>query len=219
MNSTYTDNPFKSQESYRQMPYHLIKSSAFANQPAGNNFSRGGVIVTDLITQEQIENKIYLIRGKKVMLDKDLAELYRIQTGRLNEQVKRNIKRFPDDFMFQLSSEEVKSLRSQFAILKDSGRGRHSKYLPFAFTENGVAMLSGVLNSDRAIEVNIQIMRTFTMIRRLIDTHKEIARRISELDRKYEHHDFQIQKLFDKVREIPLLREEKISKIKGFVKD
>jgi len=176
--------------------------------------------MTDLISQDQIENKIYMIRGKKVMLDKDLAGLYGVQTKRLNEQVKRNIKRFPDDFMFQLSLEETESLRSQFATLKDiGGRGKHSKYLPFAFTENGVAMLSGVLNSDRAIEVNIQIMRTFTMIRRLIDTHKEVAQKISQLERKYEHHDFQIQKLFDKVREIPILREERSAKIKGFIKE
>ena len=89
-------------------------------------------------------------------------------------------------------------------------------HLPYAFTENGVAMLSSVLKSKRAIEVNIQIMRTFTMLRRLIDTNKEIAQKISQLERKYEHHDFQIQKLFDKVREIPLLREEKTTKVKGF---
>lgn len=168
-----------------------------------------------LIPQEQIESKIYLIRGKKVMLDKDLAELYGVKTGRLNEQVNRNKKRFPGDFMFQLNKEEYENLKSQNATSSWGG----TRKLPFAFTENGVAMLSGALNSDKAIEVNIQIMRTFTMIRRLIDTHREVAQKISQLERKYEHHDFQIQRLFDKIKEIPLSRKEKIPKVKGFLKE
>jgi ORF6N domain len=112
-----------------------------------------------LLPQELIENKIYLIRGEKVMLDQDLAKLYGVPTHRLNEQVKRNIKRFPADFMFRLDYKEFSGLISQFAISKSRG-GRRK--MPYAFTENGVAMLSSVLNSDRAVQVNIQIMRTFT---------------------------------------------------------
>jgi hypothetical protein len=147
------------------------------------------------------------------MLDKDLAELYVEKTSRLNEQVNRNKKRFPDDFMFQLNKDEFENLISQNATSSWGG----TRKLPLAFTENGVAMLSGVLNSNRAIEVNIQIMRTFTLLRRLIDTHSEVARKISQLERKYDHHDFQIQKLFDKIKDIPKIQ-EKHFKIKGFKK-
>lgn len=111
-----------------------------------------------------IQRKIYEVRGVKVMLDKDLAELYQVTTGNLNKAVKRNIKRFPSDFMFQLTKEEWESLKFQIGILK-TGRGEHSKYLPFAFTEQGLAMLSGILNSDIAIYVNIAIMRAFVVIR------------------------------------------------------
>jgi hypothetical protein len=170
--------------------------------------------MSQIIPQETIENKIFLIRGKKVMLDRDLAALYGVKTSQLNRQVRRNRTRFPEDFMFQLNKEEFDNLKCQFGTSSWGG----ARKLPLAFTENGVAMLSGILSSRRAIEVNIQIMRTFTMIRRLIDTHKEIAQKISQLERKYEHHDFQIQKLFDKVRDIPLLQEEKSAKVKGFIK-
>ncbi len=111
-----------------------------------------------------IQSKIYEVRGTKVMLDKDLAELYQVTTGNLNKAVKRNIKRFPPDFMFQLTVEEWEALRFQNGIIK-KGRGEHTKYLPYAFTEQGLAMLSGVLNSDLAIEVNIGIMRAFVAIR------------------------------------------------------
>jgi len=171
--------------------------------------------MADLIPQENIENRIYLMRGKKVMLDKDLAELYGVKAIRLREQVKRNKKRFPEDFMFQLNNGEVENMVSQNAIPSKKYLGG---YLPYVFTENGVAMLSSVLNNEQAIEVNIQIMRTFTMLRRLIDTNKEIAQKINQLERKYEHHDFQIQKLFDKVKDIPLFGEEKPAKVKGFIK-
>lgn len=114
-----------------------------------------------LLPQEKIESKIYLIRGEKVMLDRDLAELYGVPTGTLNQAVKRNRSRFPRDFMFRLNKSESDSLRSQNVILK---RGAHLKYLPYAFTEYGVAMLSGVLNSDRAIQVNIRIIRSWLLI-------------------------------------------------------
>jgi len=141
------------------------------------------------VPQEVIEGKILLIRGKKVMLDRDLAKLYKVPTKRLNEQVKRNIERFPEDFMFQLSEDEAECLRSHFATLEgqrlrsqmvtlDKGRGRHSKYRPYVFTEPGVAMLSSVLNSSRAIQVNIQIMRTFIKLRELLlsNDHKNSGR-------------------------------------------
>ncbi len=147
----------------------------------------------ELIPVEIIEKKIYLIRGHKVMLDSDLAELYGVETKRLNEQVRRNLKRFPDDFMFQLTEEEAESLRSHFATLK-SGRGKHRKYLPYAFTEQGVAMLSSVLNSDRAIEVNVQIMRTFVKLREMLSTHKDLARKLADMEKKY---DAQFNVVFD----------------------
>ena len=122
--------------------------------------------MNEIIPQELIEKKIYLIRGQKVMLDRDLAALYDVETKVLNQAVKRNIKRFPLDFMFQLTQTEASDLsRSQFVTLK---KGHNIKYLPYAFTENGVAMLSGVLNSDLAITANIQIMRTFTKLRELM---------------------------------------------------
>jgi hypothetical protein len=117
-----------------------------------------------MLSEDLILNKIYFIRNQKVMLDRDLAELYSVETRRLNEQVKRNITRFPEDFMFQLTEVEFLSLRSQIATLK-KGRGQHQKYLSFAFTEHGVLMLSSVLNSEKAIQTNIQIMRIFTKVR------------------------------------------------------
>lgn len=132
-----------------------------------------------------IKSKIYEIRGQKVMLDKDLAELYQVTTGNLNKAVKRNIKRFPPDFMFQLTSEEWEFLRFQNGIIKQ-GRGEHTKYLPHAFTEQGLAMLSGLLNSDIAIQVNINIMRAFVAVRQMIalpatDKLSEIQREMAEL--------------------------------------
>jgi hypothetical protein len=115
---------------------------------------------------ETIQSKIYEVRGQRVMLDRDLAELYQVTTGNLNKAVKRNIRRFPPDFMFQLTKEEWDSLRFQFGII-ETGRGKYTKYLPHAFTEQGLAMLSGILTSDIAIDVNISIMRAFVAIRRI----------------------------------------------------
>ena len=138
---------------------------------------------------ESIRNKIYEIRGQRVMLDRDLAELYGVTTGNLNKAVKRNIRRFPCDFMFQLTKEEWDSLRFQIGIL-DVGRGKYTKFLPHAFTEQGLAMLSGVLNSDIAIEVNISIMRAFVSLRQiaaivkqsdLIEMRKEILAYIDDI--------------------------------------
>ncbi len=137
-----------------------------------------GITMNQTILVERVERRILLIRGHKVLLDNDLAELYGVPAFRLNEQVKRNVKRFPTDFMFQLTAEETKSLRSQIAILK-LGRGRHRKYLPYVFTEQGVAMLSSVLNSERAIQVNIIIMRAFVNLKQVLATHRNLARKLA----------------------------------------
>ena len=126
------------------------------------------------VPAERITGKIYLIRGTKVMLDSDLAELYGVETRVLKQAVRRNISRFPADFMFELTKKEYQSLRSQDVILK---RGQHSKYPPFAFSEQGVAMLSSTLNSERAIQVNIQIMRAFIRLRQMIATHKDLKKK------------------------------------------
>ena len=156
---------------------------------------------TKLISIETIENKIFLIRGKRVMLDKDLAELYGVTTKRLNEQVKRNKYRFPEDFMFQLTKEEAHSLRSQFATLK---QGQNIKYLPYVFTEQGVAMLSSVLNSKKAILVNIQIMRIFTKLKEIIASHKELTHKLNQLENKIEKHDSEIKSIFEAIRQLML---------------
>ena len=137
-----------------------------------------------IIPPEIIVNKIFLIRGQKIMLDKDLAELYNVKTKQLKRAVKRNVFRFPSDFMFELSKEEYHALRSHFGTIK---RGAHSKYLPYAFTEHGVLMLSSVLNSKRAIQVNIQIMRTFTKLREMLAGHKELREKIEGIEKKYDH--------------------------------
>ncbi|MCX6121905.1 MAG: ORF6N domain-containing protein [Ignavibacteriales bacterium] len=149
-----------------------------------------------IIPSEVIEKRIFLIRGQKVMLDRHLAELYGVPTKRLNEAVKRNVKRFPLDFMFQLSVDENDSLMSQFATSK--GRGGHRK-LSFVFTEQGIAMLSSVLKSDRAVLVNIEIMRAFVKLRQLLSTHKDLAAKLEELERKY---DAQFKVVFDAIRQI-----------------
>ena len=150
---------------------------------------------------EQVQRRIHFLRGHKVMLDSDLAELYKVPTKRLNEQVRRNAARFPLDFMFQLTSEEDDSLRSQFATLK-TGRGRHRKYLSYAFTEQGVAMLSTVLNSERAVQVNIAIMRAFVRLREMLATHRELAQKLMELESKLEGHDRQIHSIFETIRQL-----------------
>ena len=142
-----------------------------------------------LVFADKIESLIKVIRGQQVMLDRDLAALYGVEVKRLNEQVKRNIKRFPKDFMFQLTKEEC--LRSQFATLNE-GRGQHLKYMPYVFTENGVAMLSSVLRSDTAIEVNIRIMRAFTSMRHFLQNNAEVFQRLSTL----EYHQLEMQQHF-----------------------
>jgi hypothetical protein len=151
------------------------------------------------IPSERIERAILLIRGQKVMLDRELAALYGVETRVLKQAVRRNRNRFPSDFMFELTKEENRSLRSQNVILEP---GRYSKYLPFAFTEQGVAMLSSVLNSERAIEVNIAIMRVFVRLRELMATHKELAFKLIELEERLEAHDEQIQSIFEAIRQL-----------------
>lgn len=152
----------------------------------------------DVIVPEVIEHRILLLHGLKVMLDAHLAELYGVSTKRLNEQVRRNRKRFPDDFMFRLTKDEADALRSHFATL-EKGRGRHRKYLPYVFTEQGVAMLSSVLNSERAILVNVEVMRAFVRLRELLSTHKDLARKLEELEKKY---DEQFAVVFRAIREL-----------------
>ncbi len=169
--------------------------------------------MNEIIPIEVIQQKIFLIRGHKVMLDNNLAELYGVETRVLNQAVKRNIKRFPSDFLFQLSQAEAAELsKSQFVTLK---RGQNIKYLPYAFTENGVAMLSGVLNSDRAIAVNIQIMRTFTKLRELLANHRELRRKVEEIEKKYDH---QFKIVFDAIRQLMAPPEPSKKKI-GFLRE
>ena len=152
------------------------------------------------IPVERIEKSIFLIRGHKIMLDADLAELYGVTTKRLNEQVRRNISRFLIDFMFQLDEQETSALRSQIATSKEGRGGR--RYLPYVFTEQGVAMLSSILHSERAVQVNIAIMRVFVRLREMMATHKELAFKLIELEERLEGHDEQIQNIFEAIRQL-----------------
>ncbi len=152
-----------------------------------------------LLSIELISNKIYFIRGKAVMIDQDLAELYGVETKYLNRQVRRNLTRFPEDFMFQLTKNET--LRCQNVTLKKAGRGQHRKYLPIVFTEQGVAMLSSVLNSPLAIQVNIQIMRAFVALKRTALTYSGLKRKIQEMEKKY---DVKFKVVFEAIEQIIL---------------
>src|ERR1041385_3647827 len=151
---------------------------------------------------EHLEQTIHLIRGHKVLLDRDLAALYGVTTGNFNKAVRRNIDRFPSDFMFQLTREEAEGSRFQFGILNAKQRGTNIKYRPLAFTEQGVAMLSSVLNSPRAIQVNIAIMRVFVRLRETLSLHTELAHKLADLERKIEGHDEHIRTLFDAIRQL-----------------
>ena len=153
-----------------------------------------------IIPTERIENRILLIRAQKVILDADLAELYGVPTKRLNEQVKRNLDRFPEDFMFQLSKEEHAALRSQSATSKTGRGGR--RYRPYAFTEHGAIMAANVLNSDRAIEVSVFVVRAFVKLRQMLSTHDKLARKLDELERQVQGHDQQIIVLIDAIRQL-----------------
>jgi ORF6N domain len=151
-----------------------------------------------VVAAERIERKIVLLREHKVMLDSDLAGLYEVDVKVLNQAVRRNIDRFPADFMFQLTAEEAELLRSQSVTL-ETGRGRHRKYLPYAFTEQGVAMVSSVLRSQRAVQVNIEIMRAFVRLREMMATNRDLARKLDELENRY---DAQLKAVFDAIRQL-----------------
>lgn len=152
------------------------------------------------IPQEHLMNKIIFIRGKKVMMDSDLAELYGVETKQLKRAVRRNIERFPEDFMFELSFEEYRILRSQFGTLE---MGAHSKYKPFVFTEQGIAMLSSVINSPRAIKVNIAIMRAFVRLRELLISNEKLNRKLIEMEKKYDEQFQMVFKILRKFMEQP----------------
>jgi len=152
-----------------------------------------------LLPLELIEKRIYIIRSQKVMLSTQLAELYNVEVRVLVQAVKRNIDRFPSDFMFQLSKGEFENLKSQI-VISSWGGARRSR--PYAFTEQGVAMLSSILNSKKAIKVNIQIMRAFVKLREILSTHKELAQKLKELELKIDSHDQQIQAIFDVINQL-----------------
>ena len=167
-----------------------------------------------LLSEETISNKIYFIRGQKVMLDRDLALLYGIETKVLKQSVKRNISRFPEDFMFELTKTEYDSLRSQFVTLENNtplrpqiatlktGRGRYSKYTPYAFTEQGVAMLSGILKSDKAINMNIAIMRAFVEVRKIFLQKSDLKEQLKEIKERLGEHDVQLNHIYDAIENL-----------------
>ena len=172
--------------------------------------------MTKNISINSIESKIYLLRGQKVMLDKDLAGLYAVPTKSLNLAVHRNIKRFPDDFMFRLSAKDYAALRFQIETSK-KGRGG-ARYLPYAFTENGVAMLSSVLRSEKAIWMNIQIMRAFTQIKQIALTHKELSLKLKDLEQKVGKHDEDIHEIIKAIQQL-VIQEQKPKRRIGFHAD
>ena len=156
--------------------------------------------IVSIIQSSAVSSRIYLIRGKRVLIDSDLAELYGVLTKNLNKAIQRNLNRFPEDFMFQLTSGEAESLRFHSGTSKKGRGGR--RYLPYAFTQEGVAMFSGVLNSPRAVEANILIMRAFIKLREMAATNELIRQKIEELEKKYEKHDRQFQAVFQALRDL-----------------
>lgn len=152
-----------------------------------------------IVTLDQVERKIFLIRGQQILLDSDLAALYGVETRVLNQAVRRNIERFPEDFLLTLTREEFDNLISQSVTSSSKNFGGRRK-LPFAFTEQGVAMLSSVLNSERAVQVNIAIMRAFVNMRKLAVTNEEVAKRLAVIERKIDHHDENFKKVFGAIR-------------------
>jgi hypothetical protein len=172
----YAHRDLKSQS----MPKEKLKPTAISQPP---------------VPVELIERRIYLIRGQKAMFDTSLAELYQVETRALIQAVKRNLERFPEDFMFQLTKQEKESLRSQIVISNVGGRGGR-RYLPYAFTEHGVAMLSSVLCSHRAVQMNILIIRAFVKLRETLTTHKDLARKMADLERQQREHSQQIAAVY-----------------------
>ncbi|MEK6732723.1 MAG: ORF6N domain-containing protein [Candidatus Omnitrophota bacterium] len=152
----------------------------------------------ELIPQERIERRILVIRGQKVMLDRDIAELYGVTTAQLTRQVRRNIDRFPEDFMFQLTKEELTDLMCQIGTSSWGG----TRKLPYAFTEQGVAMLSGILRSKRAVYVNIAIMRAFVRLKQILATHKELAEKLKELEGEVGKHNKLIMEIFEIIKQL-----------------
>lgn len=169
----------------------------------------------NLILHETIQRRIFLIRGHKVMLDRDLAELFAVTTKHLNRQVKRNIERFPEEFMFQLTKRERDELVPNW---HQFGKMKHSYALPYAFTEHGVAMLATVLNSERAIKMSIIIIKAFVKLREILAGHKELANKLKELEKKIAQHDSDIQAIFEAIRQLlePLPVPFKEKKVIGF---
>ena len=165
-----------------------------------------------IVSVEQIESRIFLIRGQKVMLDADLAELYGVETRRLNEQVSRNSERFPEDFMFQFTAEEFANLKSQFATSSWGGRRK----LPYAFTEHGAIMAASVLNSPIAIEVSVHVVRAFVRLRELVAGNKELAQKLLQLERKVGAHDKSIAEIINAIRELMSPSEPKTKRPIGF---
>jgi cell division septum initiation protein DivIVA len=182
----------------------------------------------ELIPSEMIERKILMIRGQKVIIDSELAELYDVTTKHLNQQIKRNISRFPKDFMFQLTEKETASMRSQIVTASDSdavrsqnatASKRNVRYLPYAFTEHGVIMAASVLNSQRAIDVSVYVVRAFSRLRQMLAANKELAQKLSELERKVESHDGAIRSLVTAIRQLMAAPEPKEKKIGFIVKE
>jgi phage regulator Rha-like protein len=168
-----------------------------------------------IVPLERAVSRIFLVRGQKVMLDADLAELYGVTTKRLNEQVKRNIDRFPLDFMFLLTKQEAESLRSQIATLK-RGRGQHRKYMPYVFTEHGAIMAASVLDSERAVQVSIYVVRAFVQLREMLSSNRALARKLNELERKLVTHDRAITELIEAIRQLMTPPEPKKKRPIGF---
>jgi phage regulator Rha-like protein len=189
----------------------------FVTQNSINSFNDKGGILVSIIPVEKIEQKIFFIRKQKVMLDSDLATLYGVSTKRLNEQLRRNLKRFPEDFMFQLSKDEYESLRSQIATLK-TGRGRHRKYSPYVFTEHGAIMLATILNSAVAIQASIQVVRAFVRLREFLAANKELARKLKNLEKKIDTQDEKIYTIFEALKQLMQPTQKQKGKI-GFKRD
>ena len=169
------------------------------------------------VPQEMVERRILVVRRQKVMIDRDLAQLYGVLTKVLNQAVKRNIRRFPEDFMFQLNNKEFENWRSQFVTSNSDRMGL--RRAPYAFTEQGVAMLSSVLNSERAVQVNIVIMRAFVKIRQFLSTHKALAKKLEKLEKKTARHDTEIQAIFDAIKRLMGLPKPKQKPQIGFRPD
>jgi hypothetical protein len=176
------------------------------------------VAKAEAVPVERIERAILLIRGQRVMLDRDLSDLYGVATKVLNQAVRRNRKRFPEDFMFQLSREELEIWRSQFVTSNPSAK-MSLRRRPYAFTEQGVAMLSSVLSSDRAIKVNIAIMRAFVRLREILSTHRELARKLTDLERRLCEHDDKFAVVFEAIRQLMAPPREPAKRRIGFCQD